>query len=85
MNDEIATKSLRLFKKVLILADDLITNDDNIIGENPFFVREYFARSELILGQLLKCVSYAKYVGNLEDLKMIDIRSQTLRILFRIH
>lgn len=43
MNDEIATASLRLYKKVLTLAHDLVINDDTIFKENPFVVREYFA------------------------------------------
>lgn len=50
LNDDVANESLRLYKKVLLLALDLITNDDNIIEENPFLVREYFCHSENLLG-----------------------------------
>jgi len=34
LTDEIATASLRLYKKVLILIQDLVVNDDNIMKDN---------------------------------------------------
>jgi len=49
MNDETASASLRLYKKVLNLALDLVVNDDGIFKENPFLVREYFSQSEAIM------------------------------------
>jgi len=85
MNDEVATASLRLYKKVLTLAHDLVVNDDTIFKENPFVVREYFAQSEAIMNQLLKSVSDTVYSGDLEDLKMLDVRGTSIRILARVY
>lgn len=39
MNDDLASQSLRLFKKVLTLLNDLVVNDDSIFKGNPFLVR----------------------------------------------
>jgi len=50
LNDDVANGSLRLYKKVLLLASDLVTNDDTIVEENPFLVRDYFCHSENVLG-----------------------------------
>merc|ERR1712014_121410 len=85
INDEVATASLRLYKKVLTLAHDLVINDDTIFKENPFVVREYFAQSEIIMNQLLRSVNDAAYSGDLEDVKMVDVRGTSLRILARVY
>lgn len=80
MNEDIAKHFLRLYKKVLLLANDLVTNDDYILKENPFFVRQYFANSKQILGQLLQSLQ-----SDPADVKFVDVIAQALRILFRIH
>lgn len=85
MCDDVATASMRLFKKALVLIDDLVVNDDSILKEDPFFVREYCCRSEQVLGQLFKCISHAQFVGNLNDTRMFDVRAQALSILFRLY
>jgi len=78
MNGDIAKNFLRLYKKVLLLAFDLITNDDYIMEENPFFVRQHFAESQQLLTQLVQWY-------DLSDVKFVDVRAISLRILFRIH
>lgn len=83
MTDEVASTSVKLYKKVLICACDLIVNDDTIFKEQPFMVREFFARSEQIYGMLIKAVSHER--AQIEDVKMFDVRLWTLRILFRLH
>jgi len=78
MNGDIAKNFLRLYKKVLLLAFDLITNDDYIMDENPFFVRQHFAESQQLLTQLVQWY-------DLSDVKFVDVRAISLRILSRIH
>ena len=46
-------------------------------------VREFFARSEQIYGMLIKAVSQDRV--QIENVKMVDVRLWTIRILFRIH
>jgi len=42
--DELAKDSIRLYRKVLILAFDLITNDDGICPNEEMQVRNFFAK-----------------------------------------
>jgi len=42
LNDETATSSLRLYKRLLVLMNDLVINDDMIMPNDPKFVRNYF-------------------------------------------
>lgn len=42
MNDETANSSIRLYKRLLILMNDLVVNDDLILSNDPKFVRNYF-------------------------------------------
>jgi hypothetical protein len=46
LNDETATLSYRLYKKVLILMNDLVVNDEMILQDDPTFVRNYFANGD---------------------------------------
>jgi len=85
LNDDMAKVSLKLYKKVLLLTNDLVTNDDYIVKNNPFAVREYFVHSQHLTKQLLNNISTQMYAGDLGEFKMVDVRQQTLRILFRLH
>ena len=88
LNDEIATSSTRLYKKLLILINDLVVNDDMIIPEDPKMVRNYFGVGDnQVMKQLLKHLTSTEafYAGDLLDGKMSDIRCETLRILFRVY
>lgn len=49
MKDEVAENSLRLYNKVLLLLDDLVTNDDTIFKSRPFAVRDHCLNSEPIM------------------------------------
>ena len=46
-------KSNRLQKKVLMLLNDLVTNDDLIKPEDPYYTRKYIGSSEVLLKTLL--------------------------------
>jgi len=41
--DELASESIRLYRRVLVLLNDLVINDDGIVSDNPFFVRNFIA------------------------------------------
>lgn len=41
--DELANESIRLYRKVILLINDLILNDDGIDTNNPTLVRNFFA------------------------------------------
>lgn len=60
-----ATDSLRLYSKVLLLLEDLVTNDDTIFKSRPFAVRDHCLGSETIMQQLIAAVSDKEYVGDL--------------------
>ena len=40
---------MRLKKRVMNLINDLVTNDDGILQEKPFFVRDYFCNDQVFL------------------------------------
>ena len=42
LNDDTATSSVRLYKKLLVLMNDLVINDDGIIPNDPKHIRNYF-------------------------------------------
>lgn len=48
-------------------------------------MREYFVQSQHLTDQLLKNICSKMYAGDLNEFKMVDVRQQTLRILFRLH
>jgi len=47
--DELASESNRLYRRVLVLMNDLVNNDDGIDSSNPFFVRNFFAGEQRCL------------------------------------
>jgi len=49
LSDQVMESSLRLYKKVLILAEDLVANDDFIDKSNPVSVRDYFSKQSKVL------------------------------------
>jgi len=88
LTDETATASLRLYKKVLVLIQDLVVNDDNIMKDNSMFVRNYFAVGDnKVAAQLIKVVepSCVQFASDLTVLKNMEVRNNSLRILYRLH
>lgn len=83
--DELASESIRLYRRVLVLINDLINNDDQIDSSNPFQVRNYFGLEKHCLDQLLKNISKEHYAADLGKTQMHDIREFTLRIILSLH
>ena len=73
--------TMRLRKKIMILINDLVINDDGIFEENPFFVREHFCADQEFLNQLQSCLVNAE----LQNLQEQQYRDTILHILFRLH
>ena len=74
--------TIRLRKKIMILINDLVINDDGIFEEeNPFFVREHFCGDQDFLNQLQSCLVNAE----LQNYQEQQYRDTILHILFRLH
>lgn len=63
--DELAADSIRLYRRVLILINDLVINDDMIDTSNPLKVRTFFAGTKTFVEQLLKNISSQHYAADL--------------------
>lgn len=66
--DELAGESIRLYKKLLILICDLVTNDELIDTTNPMMVRDMFANDKNAMTQLVKNIDPAQtYASDLSN------------------
>jgi len=79
--DTVEKQSLRLQKKILILINDIVINDDNIFSPDPFLVRRAFAESPDLIAELVRILHEA----DLDDIQKLQYREYSLRILFRLH
>lgn len=69
-------KAARLQKKVLMVLNDLVVNDDCIKSEDKMYVRRTLGSSEVVLRTLLT---------DLQVSTDRDGREYILKILFRVH
>jgi len=72
--DELAQESIRLYRRVLVLVNDLVINDDMIDATKPFQVRNFFAGDQHCVEQLIKNISKQHYAADLSQHTMHDIR-----------
>ena len=76
-----STFNIRLKKRVMNLINDLVTNDDGIFEEQPFFVRDNFCQDINVLNTLAGILTGA----NLKNMQELVYRDTVLLILFRLH
>ena len=75
------TFNIRLKKRVMNLINDLVTNDDGIYVEQPFFVRDFFCQDQVFLNTFAGLLAGA----NLQNMQELQYRDTVLLILFRLH
>lgn len=75
-------QTTRMQKKVLILMNDLIINDDGILSDNPYLVRTVFGINKELIEKLLSMFGESVDFTNVQ---MIQHREYALKILFRMH
>lgn len=73
--------NMRLKKKVIILINDLVTNDDGIYAKNPNFVRQTMCADQEFLNRIKNLVEGA----DLTNMQELQYRDSLLRIIFRLH
>jgi len=72
-------KKLKLKLKILLY--DLVLNDDSIMPENPYYVRDEILKDEKLMNNLFTVISNA----NFDTPQDYQHREYTLRILYRLY